>query len=535
MKGSELLVQALQQEGVRYIFGLPGEETLDLLDAIRKSPINFITCRHEQAAAFMAATYGRLTGEPGVVLSTLGPGATNLLTGIGYAQLGAMPLIAISGQKSLRKREQGNFQLLDLCSLFQPVTKYSTSVESADRVPEVIRNAFRLASSERPGAVYIEFPEDIAKEESEKKPLKRSVVRRPAPDPKAIQDALEMIQLSERPLVMIGSGANRKRISRSLLSFIEATRISFFTTQLGKGVVDERHPKYLGCSAVTEGDILHDAINQSDLIIAIGHDIYEKPPVVINSGKQKVININFCESAINRSFTPDLEVVGDIANSLTILTRIFQRSSNFDEIYFKQFKEKIEKSYLETGFTTPEPFPLKISAFTAMLRSSLGEKSILSLDNGLYKIWIARNYKAYSQNTILLDNTFATMGAGLPAAITTKLLEPDKHVVAVCGDGGFMMNSQELETAVRLNLDLTLIVLRDDSYGMIKWKQKLEGYPEFGTDYNNPDFVKYAESYGARGFRPADSSQLKEILGQSARIAGVTLIEVPIDYSESIF
>tara|TARA_R110002073_G_scaffold23229_10_gene79403 strand:- start:1728 stop:3368 length:1641 start_codon:yes stop_codon:yes gene_type:complete len=529
MKASDLFIKALENEGVDYIFGIPGEENLDFLDSIKDSKIKLILTRHEQGAGFMAATYGRLTGKPGVCLSTLGPGATNFTTPAAYAQLGAMPMLMITGQKPIKKSKQGRFQIVDTVELFQPITKYTRQVVNGNNIPSMVREAFRLAIEERPGAVHLELPEDIAAEECEDKIFQVVGHRRADANEMAIQEAAKMIEDAKMPLLLIGAGANRYRSSQALQAFIDKTGIPFFNTQLGKGVVDERHEKFMGTAALSDNDFLHCAINRADLIINVGHDVIEKPPFFMNEGGAKVIHVNYFPAEVDAVYFPQLNVIGDIANSVIHIAKNVNNYSNWDLSYYKTIKEEVETHL--SKYAEDHRFPMLPQRLVHLVRKALPEDGIVTLDNGVYKIWFARNYKCYQPNTLLLDNALATMGAGLASALCAKLLNPDKKVIAVCGDGGFMMNSQELETAVRLGLNLVVIVLNDGAYGMIKWKQEGMGFDNFGLDYKNPDFVKYAESYGACGHRPTSDEHFNEVLSKCLNTNGVHLIDLPVDYS----
>ncbi|HHL39757.1 MAG TPA: acetolactate synthase large subunit [Deltaproteobacteria bacterium] len=532
-KASDLFVRSLEEEGVRFVFGIAGEENLDFLESLRKSgKIRFVVTRHEQAAAFMAATCGRLTGRAGVVLSTLGPGAANLVTGVAYAQLGGMPLVVITGQKPIKKSKQGLFQIVNVIGMMSPLTKASHLVTSAAMVPSLVRRAFKLAEEERPGAVHLELPEDVASETTAgERVLARTVVRRPAPDPKAVDDAARLVERSRRPLILIAAAANRKLVRRQLSELIEGTGIPFFTTQMGKGVISEDSPLWLGTAALTEGDYLHCAIDRADLIISIGHDVTEKPPAIMGHGARKVIHINFYSAVVDDVYCPTIELVGDISHSIYALRRRLRVSPRWDFAYFRKI---IDHMRLQIGERADDgSFPVKPQRLVADLRSVVPRDGIVTLDNGVYKIWMARNYPAYERNTVLLDNALATMGAGLPSAIAAKLVHPERAVVALCGDGGFMMNSQEMETAVRLGLDLTVLVVNDNGYGMVKWKQQAMGLENFGLDYTNPDFVRYAESYGARGHRVERTEDLAGILRECMGSGGVHLVECPVDYSEN--
>jgi len=531
-KASDLFVECLEREGVEYVFGLPGEESLDLLESIRKSSIKFVVTRHEQAAAFMAATCGRLTGIAGVVLSTLGPGATNLVTGVAYAQLGGMPLVVVTGQKPVRKSKQGQFQIINVVQMMQPITKISRQIVSPDLIPSVVRDSFRRAEEERPGAVHLELPEDIASEHTPAISLEKITSLRAAPDHAAIDAAARMIEAARSPIILIAAAANRKRDRDELEALVNKTAIPFFTTQMGKGVIDERCEYCLGTAALMENDFLHRAVENSDLIISIGHDVTEKPPFKMGYGGRKVIHINFYPAQIDDVYFPSLEVVGDIAMSVRELTGRVRVSPDWDFGYFHKVISEFRKHTLERELDPA--FPVKPERFVADMRRTVPDDGILALDNGMYKIWIARNYPAYEQNTVLLDNALASMGAGLPAAIAAKLIRPDKTVVCVTGDGGFMMNSQEIETAIRLGLDLTVVIVNDGGYGMIKWKQDAMCLANFGLEFGNPDFVSYAASFGARGYRVGSADGFSEVLGRCIGSKGVHVIDCPIDYSENV-
>ena len=530
LNAAELLVKCLENENVKYIFGVPGEENLIFLEALRTSKIKMIITRNEQAAVFMAATIGRLTGKIGVALSTLGPGATNLLTGVAYAELGAMPLLVITGQKPIRKSKQGLFQIINIVHMMNPVTKYSATINSADRVSSMFQEAVKIAEEERPGAVHLELPEDIAGEKTIDLPIMPPKTRRPNPDEKSIKIAVSAIESAKSPIVLIASGANRKLIRKQLEFFFEHTKIPFITTQMGKGVLDEESELYLGTTALSSGDYVHKILEHSDLIIMIGHDITEKPPLFLNSQKQKLLHVNFTSAIIDDVYIPNYEVVGDISNALwQINDKITLQKwdfSNFMRIN-KIAKISIKKESQNNSF------PMLPERIVADVEKVMPKEGILSLDNGMYKIWFARNYIAHEQNSLLLDNAYATMGAGLSAGIATKILNPDKKILVVAGDGGFMMNVAELETARRLNLDLTILVLNDSGFGMIKWKQKDMNFKNFGLDFGNPDFIKLAESFGAKGYRIKKASELAPTLAKALKSKGIHIVECPIDYSKT--
>ena len=529
MKTSDLLVKALENEGVETIFGIPGEENLDFLDSLRGSSIKLVLTRHEQAAGFMAATYGRLTGKPGVCLSTLGPGATNFVTSAAYAQLGAMPMVMLAGQKPIRKSKQGRFQIVDVVGLMKPITKYSQQIVDGNNVPSMVRDAFRIAMEERPGAAYLELPEDIAEEQTDATIFGVVGHRRPIADQPAIDQAVKMIEAAERPLLLIGAGANRKLAGDALREFVDKTGIYFFNTQLGKGVIDERHEQFIGTAALSSDDYLHCAIERADLIINVGHDVIEKPPFFMEKGVRKVIHVNFFAAQVDDVYFPQLNVVGDISSSISRLAEQVTISPDRDFSFFQRVREEVGSHI--TKYFEDKRFPMLPQRLVSILRKKLDDKDIVTLDNGVYKLWFARNYKCYAPNTLLLDNALATMGAGLPSAMMAKHLNPQQKVVSVNGDGGFMMNSQEVETAVRMGLDLVVIILTDNAYGMIKWKQEGEGFENFGLDFSNPDFIKYAESFGAAGYKAESHEHFESILDTALNSKGVHIIDLPIDYS----
>ena len=532
VKSSDLFVRALEAEGVEYIFGIPGEENLDLLDSLSRSEqIRLILTRHEQAAGFMAATYGRLTGRAGVCLSTLGPGATNFVTAAAYAQLGGMPMLMITGQKPIKSSKQGQFQIVDVVDMMRPLTKYTKQLVSGTNIPSRVREAFRLAQEERPGAVHLELPEDIAREEVDEPLQPASLVRRPIAETKSIAAAVNRLERANHPLLVVGAGANRKATCRMLRRLVAKFGIPFVTTQMGKGVLDERDPLCLGNAALSAGDFVHRAVEAADLIVNVGHDVVEKPPFLMQPGGVEVVHVNFSTAEVDPVYFPQVEVVGDIANSIWQICGQLQAQPHWDFARMLKLRDAGEAHVREGA--DDDRFPIYPQRLVADVRAVIGDAGVIALDNGVYKIWFARNYKAVAPNTVLLDNALATMGAGLPSAIAAKLVHPDRQVMAICGDGGFMMNSQEIETAVRLGLHVVALVLRDDAYGMIKWKQSTMGLSNFGLDYGNPDFVKYAESYGAVGHRVTSASSVRSTLQRAHDDPGVHVVEVQVDYSDN--
>ncbi|HKJ30700.1 MAG TPA: acetolactate synthase large subunit [Balneolales bacterium] len=533
MKASDLLVKALENEGVQYIFALPGEENLDILDSLSRSDIELVITRHEQAAGFMAATYGRLTEKTGVCMSTLGPGATNLVTAAAYAQLGGYPVLMLTGQKPIKKHKQGKFQVLNVVDMMSPLVKYSEQIKHGSLLPATIRQSFRIAEAERPGAVHLEIPEDIAREDADPQTYPVDTLSNTIADQKSIDRAVSLIHKARHPLILIGAGANRLNIADRLTRLIDETGIPFFTTQMGKGVVDERHALWMGTAAISEHDFVHAAIDKADLIINFGHDIVEKPPFFMNQNDTlDVIHIHHLPANIDEVYFPQCEIIGDIAYTIDQLSQKITPQDDWDFKDYAHIRQEFEKHLAKHA--NDSHFPLKPQRLVADIRKELPNDGILALDNGMYKIWVARNFKAYSPATLLLDNALASMGAGLPSAIAASLIHPDKKVVALCGDGGFMMNSQELETAIRLNVNLVVLVLRDSAYGMIKWKQETMEFKDFGLDFGNPDFVDYANSFGARGHRIEKTAEFREVLNQCLETEGVDVIDVPVDYSENV-
>ncbi len=530
-KGSDLLVAALENEGVERIFGVPGEENLDVLDSLRKSRIELILTRHEQSAAFMAATHGRLTGRPGVCISTLGPGALNLVTGAAYAHLGAMPMILLTGQKGIMTSRQARFQIVDMIATMRPLTKSTRQIVSTATIPTFVRDAFRVAMEERPGPVHLELPEDIAGEETPDLPLvPPHPIELPVAPPAAIDRAAEMILAARRPLVMLGAATSRPRLTAGLADFVLRTRIPFFNTQMGKGTVAGGHKLYLGTAALSERDYVHEAIDRADLIISIGHDTIEKPPFLMAPNGPQVIHIGYVPANVEQVYFPHAEMIGDVGPSLALLADRLEGKLRTASA-LASLREEILARIADRA--TEDRFPPTPQRIVFDVRRVMPADGIVALDNGMYKIWFARNYRTWMPNTLLLDNALATMGAGLPSAMMASILYPQRRVMAVCGDGGFMMNSQELETAVRLKLNLVVLILEDNAYGMIRWKQAVDDFTDWGLTFGNPDFVKYAEAYGAKGARVATTAALVPTLDAAFEAGGVHLVTVPIDYSEN--
>lgn len=533
LNASDLFVQALEQEGVEYVYGVPGEENLDLLEALRKSKIKLILTRHEQGAAFMAATYGRLTGKAGVAIATLGPGATNFTTAAAYANLGGFPLILITGQKPIKKSKQGRFQIIDVVEMMRPLSKYSKQIVDVGMVSSTVREAFKIAQESKAGTVHIEFPEDVSAEEvtaDTKGLLPIAKTYTPHANPKAIAEATAMIKSAKFPIVLIGGGCSKEHFSEAITNFINETGLPFFNTQMGKGVVSEDNKNYIGTASLSAGDYIHDFINKADLIIAFGNEVIEKPAFFMEENKLKVIHVNYNSAIVDNIYFPSLEVLGCMKSSANMLTKELGNLSQ-DFSYAYKVRDFILNKIKEHD--EDNSFPVKPQKFVRDIHKVYAKDGFVSLDNGVYKLWFARNYLTIRTNSMLLDNALATMGAGLPSAMEIARLHPTKKVIAVVGDGGFMMNSQELETAVRLNLNLVVLILNDSAYGMIRWKQAGMGLDDFGLTFNNPDFVKYAESYGAKGHRLTKTEDFVSLMESCHKEGGVHLIDLPVDYSEN--
>lgn len=536
MKASDLFVKILEKQWVDTIYGVPGEENLDLLDSIWHSSIKLILTRNEQTAVFMAATYGRFTGKAGVALATLWPWATNMMTGIAYAQLWGMPVIVITGQKPQNRSKQGAFQIIDVVGMMKPVTKYTSSIVSWERIPYILENAFRIAEEEKPWAVHLELPEDIA---AEQVPDKYSItnlgtrkIRRPVPDYKAIPELIVELEKAKTPIILIGAWANRKRITTYLTKFIEKYNIPYFTSQMGKWVVLWRQENYLGTAALTSWDYIHEAIAQSDLILSVGYDNAEKPTDILGINGKPVININFVKSNFDYVYSPYLDIIWDIGNTFWQLceSEIDSSAWDFTKIYEinEQNQQKI-KDNLSLEDDIPYMMPRRLAK---ELRECLADDDILALDNGLYKVWLARNYPARRPNTILLDNALATMAAWYASAMEAKRLNPDKKVVCVTGDGGLVMNLWDLETAVRLKLDIVIVILNNSSYGMIKWKQHWGWFDNYGLDFGEMDFISLAKGFWATGYKVVKKEDFKPLLLSVMQKPGIQIIDLDFDYPQ---
>lgn len=536
MKASDLFVKILENKGVKVIYGVPWEENLDLVDSIRKSwKIELILTRNEQTAVFMAATYWRLTWQTGVALATLWPWATNMVTGVAYAQLWWFPILVITWQKPIKKSKQWLFQIIDVVSMMKPITKFATTVVSSARIPYILENAFKNAVSERPGAVHIELPEDIASEEIDEIPdISYEKIRRPIADEKSILNIKNELEKAKSPIILIWAWANRKRITKYATKFIQKNNIPFFCSQMGKWVVSEDLKEYLWTAALTSWDYIHKAILESDLILSVWFDPIEKPTHLIWTWWTKTIHINFYQAENDAVYNPFLEIIWDIWNIFWQLSEIdFDAKWDFEKIYEikNNYKEKIAENLEKEDMGNNIMWPRKLVSDT---RKILKNSDIVALDNGLYKVWFARNYKCFEPNTLLLDNALATMWAGLASGLEAKRINPDKNVVVITWDWWLVMNLWDLETAVRMNLDLTIVVLNNGSYGMIKWKQVGANMPMWGLDFGNPDFVKLAESFGAKGYKVKNKNDFWEILEKTLKEKWIKIIDLDFDYPQEI-
>ena len=531
MKVSDLVVKCLENEGVRYVFGVPGEEIEDLLFSLEQSSITFVPTRHEQGASFMADVWGRLSGKAGVCLATLGPGATNLLTGVADANLDKSPVVAITGQAGLHRVHQESHQYLDVVRLFRPVTKWNTSVTSPDIVAEVVRKAFKIAESEKPGATHIELPEDVAKMKSNARPLRVLAVRRPDPDAKALQDTILLLKKSKRPLIIAGNGAVRKPFTEPITTFVEKFNIPLVNTFMGQGALPDRSPQSLFTIGLGFRDIVMDAVDKADLVMAVGYDLAEYSPERWNPKKDKaIVHVDFMPAEVYAHYQPAVEIVADIGATFRDLGQLFAKEKIvFDGAWYTPIRRRVLadiKSYdLKSGQRFTVPGVLNV------LRSIMADDDLLISDVGSHKIWIARNFPANCPNGCLISNGLASMGFALPGAVAAALYDPGRRVVAAMGDGGFLMNSQELETAKRLGLSFTVIVFNDNDYGLISWKQQVGRGRSVGTRLTNPDFKAYAESFGIKGYRPKDLSELRSQLKKAVAAGELCVVEIPVDPS----
>jgi acetolactate synthase I/II/III large subunit len=533
MKTCDLVVKCLENEGVEYIFGIPGEETLDLMDSLERSKIVFVLTRHEQSAAFMADAYGRLSGRAGVCLSTLGPGATNLLTGIADAFLDRSPLVAITGQAELGRIHKESHQYVNIVKNFETVTKWNTRIEIPDVVPEVVRKAFKIAETEKPGSVHLELSEDVAVEKvgrTYQTAIPPIRARRSSPDRHSLRQAAELIEKSASPLILAGNGVVRKNASSQLRKFTELFGIPVVTTFMGKGAISAESECSIGTIGLGTDRQISDVFGKADLVIAVGYDLVEYSPGKWNPDADKrIIHIDFTASEVDVHYVPEVEIISDVRETLELLEGM--TSCNKKGAYVTHLREELVTTFEREG--SINSWPVRPQRVLYAVRKVLAHDDILISDVGTHKMWAAKFYPVFGNNTFLISNGFASMGFGLPAAIGAKLLYPHKKVVAVCGDGGFLMNVQEMETACRLGLNIVIVVFRDGGYDLIKWKNACKFGKCGWLDFSNPDFVKLAESFGAVGVSLTSSEGIEQILTEALAKKGPVIVDVPIDYSNN--
>lgn len=532
MRSAELFIKCLENEGVEYIFGIPGEENLDVMDALLDSSIKFVTVRHEQGAAFMADVYGRLTGKPGVCLGTLGPGATNLITGVADANMDRAPIIAIAGQGSTHRLHKESHQILDLVSMFKPISKYATQILEPEIVPEIVRKAFKVAIAEKPGCSFIDYPENIASAEvsNDKKPLKVQEAKAPVPPADKIQQAADVIAAAKNPLVMVGNGVIRGRAAHALRRFAEWLNIPVATTFMSKGVLPCSHPLSLGSVGLAANDYISCGFNRADVVICVGYDIVEYHPHLWNKDPNlKIIHIDQLPAEVDENYILEVGVVGDISAGLQ---RIAEKVPPKDENWAGSLHYTIEQEIKE--YAEDEAFPIKPQKILWDLRQVLNPEDTVISDVGAHKMWIARMFQAERPNTCIISNGFASMGIAVPGAIAAKLAYPEQNVVAVTGDAGFLMNSQEIETAIRWGLSFVILIWTDSKYGLIKWHQDKRFGRDSNIDFTNPDFLKYAEAFGAKGYKVDSAEALLPTLQEALKCGTVAIVDCPVDYSQNM-
>ncbi len=537
---AEVLVRCLENEEVEYVFGLPGEENLHILEALRDSPIQFITTRHEQGAAFMADVYGRLTGKAGVCLSTLGPGATNLMTGVADANLDGAPLVAITGQVGTDRMHIDSHQYLDLVALFAPITKWNAQIVRPDTTPEIIRKAFKVAQSEKPGAVHIDLPENIAAMPLQGNPLHRDNREKTYASTRSLNAAAVAISKAKNPLLLAGNGVIRGCASEALTEFATQLNIPVANTFMGKGAIPYTHPLSLWTVGLQQRDLISCAFDEADLVIAVGYDLVEYSPKKWNpDGDKQIIHIDESRSEIDSSYIPEVEIFGDISDSLNEIVKRCDREAypgnnrnGKEATSAVSLRHQIKEDYEQ--YANDDGFPVKPQKIIYDLRQVMAPEDIVISDVGAHKMWMARHYHSDCPNTCIISNGFAAMGIAIPGAMAAKLVHPDRKVVAVTGDGGFMMNCQELETALRVNTPFVTLIFNDNGYGLIEWKQISQFGHSTSVDFGNPDFVKFAESMGLKGYRVESAADLIPTLKKALTDDVPAVIDCPVDYKENL-
>jgi len=547
--GADLLVACLEAEGIEFVFSVPGEEVLEILEAISRKPtIRHITTRHEQGAAFMADVHGRLTGRAAVALATLGPGATNLVTGIADAFLDRAPMVAITGQAGSDKLHKEAHQVVDIVEMFRPVTKWNTRVERVDAIPEIVRKAFRVATLEKPGPTHIELPENLAAMEpesgNEAEPLIPGKAYFPEPTDEAIDHAARLIAESTRPIVLAGNGVLRRSASDALRAFARGLHVPVAATFMGKGAIDDRSHLSLMAVGLQARDHVLTGFDRADLVICVGYDLVEYAPARWNpDGAKRIVHIDTQPAEVDAAYRPEVELIGDIDGALRRLLAVVepQGVGGRSATQRHETREVLVNTDLRTSLledlsvcVNDGSYPIKPQRAIYELRRALEPQDIVVSDVGAHKIWVARLYQAYEPNTVIISNGFAAMGIGVPGAIAAKLVHPDRKVVALVGDGGFLMNSQELETAKRIGANIVVVIWRDNGYGLIDWKQRNEYGRPYAVEFGNPDFVDYARSFGIAGFRPESAEDLYPTLKRALEVDGPAVVDVPIDYAENV-
>lgn len=531
MQAAKLFVECLENEGVEYIFGIPGEENLDMMDALLDSKIQFITTRHEQGAAFMADVYGRLTGKAGVCVSTLGPGATNLVTGVADANMDNAPLVAIAGQAATTRMHKESHQVVDLVSMFKPITKYATQILEPGTIPEVVRKAFKLAQTEKPGASFIDFPENIAEMDTDERPLNVIQNRLTTASETLIKQAALAIQQAKNPLILVGNGAVRAKAGGEVYAFSKQLNIPVVNTFMAKGIVPFfKNTIAMGTAGLQKGDYENGGFSKADIVICIGFDMVEYHPHLWNPNRNhKIIHIDTLAAEVDSSYMPEIELVGDIAHNLQNLRSLINlvEPQPIDHPLRDATMQEMNRC------SNSQDWPLLPQKIIWDLRTAMKSDDIAICDVGAHKMWMARMFRAEKPNTCIISNGFAGMGIAVPGAIAAKLAFPKQAVVAVTGDAGFMMNSQEIETAMRCNAPIVILIWNDSQYGLIEWKQKRKYGRSAFIDFKNPDFVQYAQSFGAKAHRIESADQLLPTLEQALKSPTVTVIDCPVNYSEN--
>ena len=530
MKAAELFVKCLENEGVEYIFGIPGEENLDMMDALLGSSIKFITVRHEQGAAFMADVYGRLTGRAGVCLATLGPGATNLITGVADANMDHSPVIAIAGQASTHRLHKESHQVLDLEQMFQPITKYSSRLLTPDIITEVVRKAFKVAQTEKTGACFIEFPENIAEMEVEDTPLPVKHAHPSEPPAERVDVAAEIISNAKNPIILAGNGVIRGKAWKQLGHFAQELRIPVANTFMAKGVIPFKHKMALGSAGLQANDYVSCGFSKADVIICVGYDLVEYHPYLWHPTKDRIIiHIDQSPAEVDAYYPVACGVVGDLKHSLM---RIMNLASPNTGNHMRALREALIEDMNQ--HKDDNAVPMKPQKIIWDLRTAMNMEDIAISDVGAHKMWMSRMFRCEFPNTCIISNGFASMGIAVPGAIGAKLAFPDRAIVAVTGDAGFLMNSQEIETALRIKTPIVILIWNDSAYGLIEWKQMNQFGRKSNIDFNNPDFVKYAESFGAKGYRIEKGEDLLPTLKKALADNTVSIIDCPVDYSENL-